>query len=844
MGSSNGVVIGKAQRFNMENEARKIKREDMIMKRRGLNFVSDQVAESLDDQSVAVLEQEVDNVAPKVVAILGLNSACDVAGMRIEMVKHCIEYQKSLIKGKHESLQKQQDELDQLDSQFKAYVCPNPGSSTNLGSKKQRLIFLEINREDDEAVLQVGKIADLILVVMSCAESDIKGVKIDPDRFSNAIDETGYKALGLLRSQGLPALVGVLQHLEKHKSNKQPQLKKLFQRYFESEFTNQHKFLNFNLATADTDVNALLRQIAVLYPNEITWRHNRSYMLGHITKIQSNEVHVEGYIKQNFLNAKRLLHITGVNNQLAFKIKRIEIAKDPCPMKISNKEKEKIMSTSKAQSIIQSKKNSRKGSMDDISGSVSQNGDNVNKVIQQINPSERDPYQIENNPGLFCAEQTWPTEEELKTAKQAKKSRRKSGGDDEMQTEDTLVSSYPVSQSKAGASLEEMFERIKIVGKQGEDNKSDDAGSMHADDEDEDDDELDETMFREDNKISMKHQKLTDLEGRARDDMDFPDEVDTPLDVEARNRFIKYRGIKSIKNCDWDPYENLPPSYSKIWRFQSYQQAYKDSVQQVIEEGLPLNGTYLRIVIEVEEKTLLSNTSILGEGKAIIMSTLFPHECKLSVMHFKIQRHFEHTEPVESKTEVEIHCGFRKMTIRPVYSSETSPGGLGASSNEKLKYQRFLRHDMSVIASTFCPIVFAPCKVLMFTKNNETGSLSTLATGNALPPNPLAVILKRIILTGYPLKVHKKKAVIRYMFFNPKDVKYFKPVELYTKFGLRGHIKDSLGTHGLLKAQFNDFMKQNDTVCMPLYKRQYPVWFEKTWTGEEPKDEEGDQEMN
>lgn len=57
--------------------------------------------------------------------------------------------------------------------------------------------------------------ADLVLVVMSCSETDIKGVKVDPDRFSNAIDETGYKALGLLRSQGLPALVGVLQHLEK-----------------------------------------------------------------------------------------------------------------------------------------------------------------------------------------------------------------------------------------------------------------------------------------------------------------------------------------------------------------------------------------------------------------------------------------------------------------------------------------------------------------------------------------------------------------------------------------------------------------------------------------------------
>lgn len=74
-------------------------------------------------------------------------------------------------------------------------------------------------------------------------------------------------------------------------------------------------------------------------------------------------------------------------------------------------------------------------------------------------------------------------------------------------------------------------------------------------------------MYIDNNKISQKHIKHTDLETRAREDMDFPDEVDTPMDVEARNRFIKYRGIKSIKNCNWDPYENLPPAYSKIWRF-------------------------------------------------------------------------------------------------------------------------------------------------------------------------------------------------------------------------------------------------------------------------------------
>ena len=80
------------------------------------------------------------------------------------------------------------------------------------------------------------------------------------------------------------------------------------------------------------------------------------------------------------------------------------------------------------------------------------------------------------------------------------------------------------------------------------------------------------------------------------------------------------------------------------------------------------------------------------------------------------------------------------------------------------------------------------------------------------------------------------------MFFNSKDVKYFKPVEVFTKFGLRGHIKESLGTHGLMKCYFNDYIKSNDTVCMPLYRRVFPKWFEPTWkyalTGAEDLPEE------
>lgn len=43
-----------------------------------------------------------------------------------------------------------------------------------------------------------------------------------------------------------------------------------------------------------------------------------------------------------------------------------------------------------------------------------------------------------------------------------------------------------------------------------------------------------------------------------------------------------------------------------------------------------------------------------------------------------------------------------------------------------------------------------------------------------------------------------------------------------TKHGIRGHIKESVGTHGLFKAQFSGPITQNDRVWLVLYKRVYP----------------------
>ena len=161
-----------------------------------------------------------------------------------------------------------------------------------------------------------------------------------------------------------------------------------------------------------------------------------------------------------------------------------------------------------------------------------------------------------------------------------------------------------------------------------------------------------------------------------------------------------------------------------------------------------------------------------------ILSVLYPHECKVSTMHFQIKRTLENKEVVPSKALMEFGCGFRRMVIKPTFSMQLNAAG----QSDKCKYMRFLRGDMQVIATAYCPIVYAPSKIIVFTKQDAKTpvSMSMVASGIVLRPDPLKIILKRIILTGYPLRCHKKKATIRFMFFDPKDIKYFRPVELYT----------------------------------------------------------------
>ncbi len=70
------------------------------------------------------------------------------------------------------------------------------------------------------------------------------------------------------------------------------------------------------------------------------------------------------------------------------------------------------------------------------------------------------------------------------------------------------------------------------------------------------------------------------------------------------------------------------------------------------------------------------------------------------------------------------------------------------------------------------------------------------------------------------------------MFFNREDVEWFKALQLWTKRGRSGFIKESLGTHGYFKATFDGKINPQDSVGVSLYKRMWPR-NARTWNPED-----------
>ena len=329
-----------------------------------------------------------------------------------------------------------------------------------------------------------------------------------------------------------------------------------------------------------------------------------------------------------------------------------------------------------------------------------------------------------------------------------------------------------------------------------------------------------------------------DREQESKEDLQFPDEVDTPLGIPARERFARYRGLKSFRTSGWDAYENLPRDYARCFMFQNYKSMGRKLIEQAAQEGVPA-GTRVTICLKRVPKAVLQRHSA---NHPLVIFGLLQHEHKYSILNFTSIRNTEYTGDIRSKDELILQLGCRRFVINPLWSQHTH-GNAGKGSNNVHKFERYLRPGPNAhIGTAYLPITFGNnVPAILFRDTGSAVESSVMSAnhvqdqgrvhryqlvgiGSLLGVDPTRIIAKRIILTGHPYKVHKRTATIRYMFFNQPDIDYFKPIELRTKKGRIGHIRESLGTHGYLKAGFDGPIDMMDTVCLNLYKRCFPKW--------------------
>lgn len=279
----------------------------------------------------------------------------------------------------------------------------------------------------------------------------------------------------------------------------------------------------------------LLRKLGSQKQRAIRQRDCRPHILGEEVEMIENEnstemctLKVTGYIRGQCLSVNELVHIPGWGDY-----QMSQIDSPPDPHGFSNQE---LMPQ-----IIKT---------------------------QVADPSKQTSLVGENKPDPMDAEQTWPTEEEMEEAKtnKVRKVKRVPKGtsayqacwipdeedEEDNESEDDSNEDEDMDMKDESEDDRESWEEIEV-------------GASEA----EADTKYDETIDKMEEDAALQKIKA------AREEAAFPDEMDTPKDVPARERFAKYRGLASFRTSPWDTKENLPPDYARIFQFENFERTRK-----------------------------------------------------------------------------------------------------------------------------------------------------------------------------------------------------------------------------------------------------------------------------
>lgn len=657
---------------------------------------------------------------------------------------------------------------------------------------KQNLVYVPVG-QDFMASLNACRLADFVILLLSPTEEP---------------GEEGELLLKTIEGQGVSNVLTMVQNLDTiEPAKKRPQVVTSLWSYMNRFFPIKEKILSLD---AESECSNAVRSLCTTTPKGVRWREDRSWMLvenvewpGNMSNANTEgEVVITGVVRGRGLKANRLVQVGDWGH---FQIERITDAAFPVPKK--RKADEIAVDEPKDKEVLEMPNEEQ----DDLAELAPYEAamEDVDALSVSEAPFERRGVLLDDH-HYFSDDETHLSDAPKRLPKGTSSyqsawflgdiSDSGSDFDDVVDDEGDLdmdTSALPQDgyEGLDKATLREPTEATPSEYPQSEmflDQSPDDEAAQLAE---------------------YRAQRKTE----ANEDLEFPDEIELHPNVLARERLARYRGLKSLRTSHWETSEDRahePEEWNRLLQVPDYKRAKKQ-----VENDSLVGGVHPGKRVHVHLRNVRLNLQqTYDQTQPLGLYSLLRHEQKRTVVNYSITLSSDHPTPLRSKDELILQCGSRRYFIYPLFSQS------GNTPNNVHKFLRFLHPGQTAIASFIAPMTWGSVPALFFqpTVSIPGRPLSLIATGTSLPASTSRVIAKRVILTGHPYKIHKKLVTVRYMFFNKEDVQWFKALQLWTKRGRSGFIKESLGTHGYFKATFDGKINPQDAVGVSLYKRVWP----------------------
>ncbi|XP_043254271.1 ribosome biogenesis protein BMS1 homolog isoform X1 [Colletes gigas] len=233
-----------------------------------------------------------------------------------------------------------------------------------------------------------------------------------------------------------------------------------------------------------------------------------------------------------------------------------------------------------------------------------------------------------------------------------------------------------------------------------------------------------------------------------------------------------------------------------------------DDVRVQLEGYRP--GMYVRVEIEDVPCELITH---LDPTYPLILGGLLHGEENIGYVHTRIKKHRWYPKILKSRDPLILSMGWRRFQTLPIFSK--------LEDNLRSRMLKYTPEHVACMSHFWGPVTPQGTGVLAVQDvATRAPGFRIAATGSVVEMEKSTEIVKKLKLTGVPMKIYKKTAFIKDMFNTTLEVAKFEGARIKTVSGIRGQIKKAVSKpEGCFRATFEDKILLSDIVfCRTWYK--------------------------